>query len=281
MFTYGFYNSKNGDRKYNATHFGKLFDGIITDGVFSSVYNQFRVVPVDNPDPTDPTVMIKSGAAWLGRTWNILDSDTEYSFSTVAANKQRTDAICIEVNQSDKSDEANNPSRTNRIVIVQGGVYGINDPISYPTLTYERNSLNNDVIRCQFPIAYVTIYGSIKKTDSVTYEANIIKEANIRNVVGVGSEDTKYKEWLPYVSGATMNIDVSSLIPAVEEFIGSLEQLRYNEQTEFNTWFDLMKGQLSEDAAGNLQNEIDTLITYGVNEPTELQEGQLYFQIEE
>ena len=32
--TYGFYNSSNGDRKYNALQFSRLFEGIIRDGGF-------------------------------------------------------------------------------------------------------------------------------------------------------------------------------------------------------------------------------------------------------
>ena len=43
MLRYGFYNSVNGDRKYEAEDMGRLFDGIIQDGVFYSVGNRFRV----------------------------------------------------------------------------------------------------------------------------------------------------------------------------------------------------------------------------------------------
>ena len=35
--SYGFYNSLNGDRKYNARHMSMIFDGIIRDGVFMSI----------------------------------------------------------------------------------------------------------------------------------------------------------------------------------------------------------------------------------------------------
>ena len=39
----GFYNSVNGDRKYDADAFGRLFEGVIRDGVFLSVGDQFKV----------------------------------------------------------------------------------------------------------------------------------------------------------------------------------------------------------------------------------------------
>ena len=41
--TYGFYNSLNGDRKYNAEQVSSLFDGLIIDGVFASVGMAFAV----------------------------------------------------------------------------------------------------------------------------------------------------------------------------------------------------------------------------------------------
>lgn len=41
--TYGFYNSLNGDRKYNAEQVSSLFDGLIIDGVFASIGTAFAV----------------------------------------------------------------------------------------------------------------------------------------------------------------------------------------------------------------------------------------------
>ena len=35
--TYGFYNSLNKDRVYNAEQMSSIFNGIITDGVFASI----------------------------------------------------------------------------------------------------------------------------------------------------------------------------------------------------------------------------------------------------
>ena len=41
--TYGFYNSLNGDRKYNAEQISSIFDGLIVDGVFASIGTAFSV----------------------------------------------------------------------------------------------------------------------------------------------------------------------------------------------------------------------------------------------
>lgn len=40
-FTYGFFNSLNGDRKYTAEQLSSIFDGLITDGVFDSIGAQY------------------------------------------------------------------------------------------------------------------------------------------------------------------------------------------------------------------------------------------------
>ena len=42
--TYGFYNSLNGDRKYNAMDISRLFDGLIKDGVFMSIGSHCRSI---------------------------------------------------------------------------------------------------------------------------------------------------------------------------------------------------------------------------------------------
>lgn len=36
-FTFGFYNSLNGDRKYNAEQVSSIFDGLISDGVYDTM----------------------------------------------------------------------------------------------------------------------------------------------------------------------------------------------------------------------------------------------------
>ena len=42
--TYGFYNSINGDRKYNALEMSSIFDGIIVDGVYMSIGVEREIV---------------------------------------------------------------------------------------------------------------------------------------------------------------------------------------------------------------------------------------------
>ena len=41
--TFGFYNSLNNDRSYDAVDISRIFDGIINDGVYLSIGEKFAV----------------------------------------------------------------------------------------------------------------------------------------------------------------------------------------------------------------------------------------------
>lgn len=70
--TYGFYNAElvNGeyDRTYDADDFGKMFDGLITDGVFPTYGKQFKCSKYN-----DLAVKVGTGKAWFNGTWSILE----------------------------------------------------------------------------------------------------------------------------------------------------------------------------------------------------------------
>lgn len=53
-------------------------------------------------------------------------------------------------------------------------------------------------------------------------------------------------------------IDTSTLMTQLDSWVG---QYKSNKSAEFTAWFEAVKGQLSTDAAGNLQNQIDSIIT--------------------
>lgn len=150
--TYGFYNSLNGDRKYNAIQFGSIFDGIIQDGVFQSVGQRFAVTPV----PSQLAVYVGTGRAWFKHTWTLNDAELSVTFEPSNLVLSRIDAIVIEVNEQ---------TRTNSIKAVTG-TPGSNP--SKPTV------VNTQDVH-QYPIAYVTI----------PYGAETISQSNIESRVGM------------------------------------------------------------------------------------------------
>lgn len=94
--TYGFFNSVNGDRLYNAQQMSEMFKGLITSGVYESVGNKLAVQPNNGM-----TIQIAKGRGWFNNHW--VDNATEYLMtlepSDVTIN--RYCAVCIRVNDND------------------------------------------------------------------------------------------------------------------------------------------------------------------------------------
>lgn len=282
MFSFGFYNSKDGDRKYNASHFGKIFDGVIQDGVFGTVGNIFSVVPKATPDLS---VIINPGKAWLMHTWNILDAKATLTFNSVNAGYKRTDIICIQVNNN--YEESGFTGRTNEIVKIEGSPVAISGAQSLPALTQIWNTGNTDRRIWQYPIAYVTIYGSNVDggTEATTFTANAITANCIESRINVEGETdaNKYITWVPLVTGATLNANLEDFLPNYQEMFENM--LNYD-MGLFNNWFDDLKNTVIIDpsaqaALAQLDEKIDDKILYGEEDvPATLLPGQVYFQVD-
>ncbi len=96
MWTSGFFNSVNGDRMYNADQMSRIFEGLITDGVYESVGNKMAVQP-----NSGMVIQIATGRGWFGRHW--VNNDSEYALTLENADVllNRYVAVCIRVDDSD------------------------------------------------------------------------------------------------------------------------------------------------------------------------------------
>ena len=72
-FSYGFFDSKNGDRKYDATEFSPIFDGIIKDGVYMDIGDHYN----HPANGTSLSVFIGTGRAWFDHTRSLNTSPYE------------------------------------------------------------------------------------------------------------------------------------------------------------------------------------------------------------
>lgn len=203
--TFGFYNSLNGDRTYDAIQLSSIFDGMISDGVFMTVEDAMMVV-----EGTGMQVIVGAGRAWFNHTWTLNSTPLILGIDTSDLVLNRVDTVVLEVNSSDLS-------RTNSIKVIKG--IPATTPVS-PTLT------NTDTLH-QYPLA--DIYVGMSVTE--------ITQVNITNRIGTVD--------CPFITGIIDTIDMESLF--------------LQKEAEFNIWFQAMKDQLTTDAAGNLQNKIDTL----------------------
>lgn len=223
--TYGFYNSLNGDRKYDATQFGSMFDGLISDGVFATIGEAFIVTSGGGL-----LLKVGTGKAWFNRTWTLNDSVLAITAPASEVVLDRIDAIVLDIDSRDAV-------RENSIKYVTG------TPSSTPT----RPTMVSEEDHWQYPLCYITRAGASTE----------IVAANIENAVGT--------EATPFVIGFLKSIDADVLF---EKWQSQFELWMTSEQNDFDAWFENVKGQLSEDAAGNLQvNKADRAITQTVIVP--------------
>ena len=92
-FTYGFYNSSSGDRKYTADQVSQIFDGIINDGIYVTIGNALAVQPA-----TGMNIKVCSGRAWFNHTWSYNSTDYLLTIATPDLTYSRYDAVVLEVN---------------------------------------------------------------------------------------------------------------------------------------------------------------------------------------
>ena len=150
MLSYGFYNARNGDRKYDALQLSSIFDGIITDGIFASVGGHLIVSA-----GTGMQVIVASGRAWFDHTWTLNDTDLAVAVQQSEIVMDRIDALVIEVNETD---------RKNYIKFVVG------TPASSP----QRPTLINTDEVHQHALAYVRVDAGVTS----------IAASKITNVIG-------------------------------------------------------------------------------------------------
>lgn len=152
-FTYGFYNSLKGDRKYNAEQMSEIFDGILKDGVIPSQGQLFVVKSAEN----GMQITVGTGRAWFDHTWSKNDSVMVLTVPKSDITRPRYDAVVLEVNHEQMV-------RANEIKIVQGE--SAVNPIK-PTL------VNTDKVK-QYPLAYILVKAAVTE----------IKAEDIENMVG-------------------------------------------------------------------------------------------------
>lgn len=101
MWTYGFFNSVNNDRIYNADAMSSIFEGLITDGVYESVGNKLAVGV-----NSGMVIQIDTGRGWFGKKW--VNNDTPYLITLEPSDVllNRYAAVCIRVDISDDTRSA-------------------------------------------------------------------------------------------------------------------------------------------------------------------------------
>lgn len=250
----GFFNSLNGDRKYNAAQMSAIFDGLIVDGVFASIGTAFAVKAAGGL-----TVNVGVGKAWFDHTWTVNDSILPMTAPEAEVLLDRIDAVVLEVNGMESV-------RENTIKFVKGNP---SSAPSKPTLTNEGNVH-------QYPLCYIyRKYGTavinqaditpMVGTESTPFVTGILQTISLDELLGkwqdeldrftdarsqevddwIAQEESDFTTWFN-----NMKADLQQEQAVLDQWIAS-------EQADFLAWYNQMKDQLSGDVAGNLQLEIN------------------------
>lgn len=250
----GFFNSLNGDRKYNAAQMSAIFDGLIIDGVFASIGTAFAVKAAGGL-----TVNVGIGKAWLDHTWTVNDSILPMTAPEAEVLLDRIDAVVLEVNGMESV-------RNNTIKFVKG------NPSSAPS----RPTLTNEGNVHQYPLCYIyRKYGTavinqaditpMVGTESTPFVTGILQTISLDELLGKWQDeldrftDARSKEVDDWIAQEESDFTAwfNKMKADLQQEQTVLDQWIASEQADFLAWYNQMKDQLSGDVAGNLQLEID------------------------
>lgn len=250
----GFFNSLNGDRKYNAAQMSAIFDGLIIDGVFASIGTAFAVKAAGGL-----TVNVGIGKAWFDHTWTVNDSILPMTAPEAEVFLDRIDAVVLEVNGMESV-------RENTIKFVKG------NPSSAPS----RPTLTNEGNVHQYPLCYIyRKYGTavinqaditpMVGTESTPFVTGILQTISLDELLGKWQDeldrftDARSKEVDDWIAQEESDFTAwfNKMKADLQQEQTVLDQWIASEQADFLAWYNQMKDQLGGDVAGNLQLEID------------------------
>ena len=263
----GFFNSYNGDRKYDARQIASMFDGIINDGIFQNIGDSFKVRAVGGT-----TVKVGSGKAWFNCTWTVNDGDfvidgveyngefgvsTAYGIVFLEVNTKeeyRDNFIRYSISKLGVSDQTRKNDYLNKYyprVEDRSGIY------LYPLAVIVLNANKNEILNSDI---YDTRGGS-SVTDMYTPFVTPVTET-MDSAELLTQWDEQFKE---FMSDNTKNHD--------RWFDGETDKFSEwssSEKQKQSTWMDQEKATIldwfsevrivlgSAEVAANLKNQIDT-----------------------
>ena len=239
MVTYGFYNSKNGDRKYDAIQMSSIFDGIIRDGVLQH-YGTAMVVK----ESEGMMVNVGIGRAWFNHTWTLNDALLPLTVPISEVLLNRIDAVVLEV-------DARESVRANSIKVIKG------TPASSP----KNPTLVKTNDRWQYPLAYIRVNAGVTS----------IRQANITNCVGTSA--------CPFVTAPLEKMSIDALIAQWGDqwkaFYGAqtadMEATNTFWKNQWRTWFQAQTTEIQE-AYLNWEHQWEEFFNAHANEITDTAE---------
>ena len=249
--TYGFYNSLNKDRVYNAEQMSSIFNGIITDGVFASIGGS--LMPIVG---TGMQVVVKTGKCWFNSTWTLNDALLPLDIPAADVSLTRIDAVVVEINSAVST-------RANTIKVIKGT----------PSANPAKPTLANTETLHQYALGYVTVSAGVTSITADKIEVNVGKTTCpfITSVLQQTDITALFNQWNAEFNAwfANVQAQLSGNVAANLQ-----RQIDANKSTIEKHWndtllpatktrFGLDSNAIPDDAFNNLYNYIRAVIPSG------------------
>lgn len=262
--TSGFFNSKSGDRRYNAEQMSAIFNGIINDGVFANIGTAFKVTANDTN-----TVLVGAGRCWFKSTWVLNDSVAVIAMSDSDILYDRIDTVVIEVDHSDsvragsikvvKGRAASSPQKPT--LIQNGSIYQA--PLAYVrrkvgTTSISQVDITNAVGTSECP--YITGILQVQNIDNIVAQWQAQWKTWYANTVAWQTEfETQRENWSDEWNDWYTN-ETSGTSESLEAFM-------LDAKVEIDKWFENLRTNLDSQSTAvalaskiaDLQEKFDTL----------------------
>ena len=235
-------SADNPDRAANSKIFADYLKSFFSDGIFP-VLTQFpdmHQLAVRASNPAGMSVVVDTGMGLISGRQYAQDAERTLQIPAADTSLPRKDRIVLRM-------DLNTQYRNNELYVMTGTAASSPQP---PALT------RNNVV---YELALATI--------SVAANATSITAADI-------TDERANTDVCGYVTNVLGQVDTSVINAQFQAFF---EQTQENtadwedaQQAAFTAWCDTIKGQLGEDAAGNLQNQIGVLSNLTTSEKSNL-----------
>lgn len=100
MIQYGYFDSVDGDRKYNADQMSEYFEGLVSNGVYEDVGNAMQVIAYSGMK-----LKVRSGRAIVNCKWIRVTGTEEITVTQSDTQHDRYSAIVVRLNEADRKIE--------------------------------------------------------------------------------------------------------------------------------------------------------------------------------
>ena len=205
---YGFFDSVNNDRVYNADQMSNMFKGLISDGIFENVSNRFIVTSVSG----QLKVYVGTGRAFVKDKWIENSSPVTVTLNSPHPILNRYTAIVL------RKDVANRSV----IITTIDGTNATNP--SYPSIVRDDNYYD-------LCLAYVYV----KANATEILQDDIIDTRTNSDICG-------------WVTGIIRQVDTSDLflqyLAAYQTMMNTMQSWYSQEQQSYTSWFDSLTQSL-------------------------------------